>query len=279
MPRTFRDPLREGGLGPEMVVVPAGRFRMGCDRADRCTEGRREPDCCTRERHPSREVRIARPFAMSKHEATFDDYDRFLRAKGGGRHDEADDHGWGRGRRPVINVTWHDAVAYAEWLSEQTGERYRLPGEAEWEYAARAGSAGPWHWGDEILPNRANCKDCGSRWDDQSTAPVGSFPANAWGLHDMLGNVNEMLFDCFHIGYKRASTDGSPRTKPGRGRRFRAVDKNGDCVERSLRGGGWMAQVRGVTLSGRGVMDTTQYASTLGFRVAREIRENDSSER
>ena len=191
---TFRDVLRSGDRGPEMVVIPPGRFRMGCDRGTH--------PVCGRSERPAREVYIASSFAMSKHEVTFDDYDRYLKAKGGGRNDEAHDHGWGRGRRPVIHVTRTDVRAYAAWLSAQTGARYRLPSEAEWEYAARAGTETNWPWGDEFLLGRANCRECGSRWDGERTAPVGSFPPNLWGLHDMIGNVYEMLLDCAHLSQK-----------------------------------------------------------------------------
>ena len=128
---------------PEMVVIPAGGFRMGCVSGKGCQDDEK----------PVHEVTIA-AFALSKYELTFVEYDRFTDATGRQR---AEDHGWGRGRRPVIDVSWKDAVAYAEWLSEKTGERYRLPSEAEWEYAARAGSTTAYSWGDDIGRNRANC--------------------------------------------------------------------------------------------------------------------------
>ena len=270
IPQTFRDALRDGGLGPRMVAIPPGRFRMGCDRDDV------KPRPCTKEKSPAREVRITQPIAMSQYETTFDDYDLYLQAKGSGRHDEAHDQGWGRGRRPVINITWREAVNYTVWLSAQTGERYRLPSESEWEYAARAGGDTLWPWGDEMLPNRANCADCGSRWDDESTAPVGSFPANAWGLHDMLGNVYEMVLDCFHLTYKGAPTDGSPRTEPGRGwfmfrNRLGGMDENGDCVTHTARGSFWGGSFSDfLTLYSRGGLRTREYGPMWGFRVVRE---------
>ena len=269
-PQIFHDALRDGGLGPRMVAIPPGRFRMGCDRGDV------KPHPCPKGRSPAHEVHIVQPFAMSKYETTFDDYDRYLQAKGSGRHDEAHDQGWGRGRRPVVNVTWRDAVGYAEWLSAQTGGRYRLPSEAEWEYAARAGSDTTWSWGDEMLPNRANCADCGSRWDGESTAPVGSFPANAWGLHDMLGNAHEMLLDCLHANYKEVPTDGSPRTEPGRGwfifrNGFGGVEENGDCSAQAARGFSWVHSSSDfLTLSSRGYVRAKEYGPIWGFRVVRE---------
>ena len=256
--RVFRDDLRSGGHGPDMVVIPAGRFRMGCDRG--------EPDC-TRERAPSRVVVFAAPFAMSKYEITFDDYDRYLSAKGGGRAGEAHDQGWGRGRRPVINVTWKQAVAYAEWLTTQTGGRYRLPSEAEWEYAARAGTTTEWPWGDELVPGRANCKDCGSRWDNERTAPVGSFPPNPWGLHDMQGNVYEMLLDCMRLTYKDAPTDGSAQEIDWRSE----TDWRGNCKMYTVRSGDWNSSSRWTRSSARGATDKRKYAAMLGIRLVREL--------
>ena len=138
----------------------------------------------------------------------------------------ADERGWGRGRRPVINVSWEDAVAYTKWLSGQTGERCRLPSEAEWEYAARAGSVTKYSWGNEIGSNQANCDVCGSQWDGKQTAPVGSFDPNGWGLHDLHGNVWEWVQDCWNGSYQGAPTNGS-------------AWESGDCSRRVLRGGSW----------------------------------------
>ena len=263
---SFRDELRSGGFGPELVVVPAGRFRMGCDRG--------EPGC-TRERYPPREVVFAAPFAMSKHEITFDDYDRLLSAKRR-RHGEAHDQGWGRGRRPVINVSWDEGVAYAAWLSAQTGRRYRLPSEAEWEYAARAGTTTKWPWGDAFQRGRANCAGCGGAWGGERTTPAGSFPPNPWGLHDMHGNVTEMLLDCFHIGYGDAPTDGSPQTAPGRGRmrnlgRIGKKGADGQCVYRVARGASWNADYPSSTSSTRFLAIRGQYGALHGIRIVREL--------
>ena len=180
---------------PEMVTIPAGSFQMGCVSGIDCDDDEK----------PVHSVRIA-SFEMSKCEVTFEEYDAFTDATG---RERVGDGGWGRGRRPVINVSWYDAVAYTQWLSSQTGESYRLPSEAEWEYAARAGSTTMYSWGNAIGRNRANCDGCGSRWDDMQTAPVGSFSANSWGLHDMHGNVWEWVQDCWNRSYRGAPTDGS----------------------------------------------------------------------
>ena len=137
-----------------------------------------------------------------------------------------DDEGWGRGTRPVINVSWENAQAYVSWLSSQTGQNYRLLSEAEWEYVARAGSQTAYSWGSDIGSNRANCEGCGSRWDDDRTAPVGSFQANAFGVHDMHGNVWERVEDCWNDNYRRAPSDGSAWLR-------------GNCNRRVSRGGSW----------------------------------------
>jgi len=194
-------------LQPEMVAIPGGSFLMGAADA--------EKDVQDNER-PQHRVTI-RPFQMGKYEVTFDEYDVFTRLiedDGGcdGGHKinvHVGDQGWGRGRQPAINVSWDDAVCYAQWLSKKTGKLYRLPTEAEWEYAARAGTVTAYWWGDEPGVNRANFNGSGSPWSGQQTAPVGSFPANAFGLHDTAGNVWEWVQDRWHDSYQGAPVDGS----------------------------------------------------------------------
>ena len=248
---TFREALESGGQGPEMVVIPAGSFRMGCLSDDE--------DCGSAEL-PVHEVTIPRALAVSKHEVTFDDYDRFTRATGRGMED---DEGWGRGSRPVINVTWHDAKDYAAWLSSETGGAYRLLSEAEWEYAARAGTETKYSWGNDLKTNQANCYDCGSRWDDQGTAPVGSFAPNAFGLHDVHGNVDEWVEDCENPNYEGAPSDGS-------------AWMSGDCSRRVLRGGSWTSEFYDDRASLRVAARVSTYPelefSDTGFRVARDTR-------
>ena len=211
--RRVQPPVRERlPFEPEMVEIPGGSFRMGCVSGQNCAN----------DEQPVHEVQVE-SFELSKYEVTFEEYDRFTSAAGRAR---ASDEGWGRGRRPVINVSWEDAVAYTRWLSEQTGERYRLPTEAEWEYAARAGTATAYSWGNGIGRNRANCDGCGSQWDNRQTAPVGSFGPNGWGLHDLHGNVWEWVQDCWNESYRGAPADGS-------------AWESGDCSLRVLRGGSW----------------------------------------
>ena len=221
-----------------MVVIPGGRFQMGCVSGKNCRGDEK----------PVHEVRVA-SFALSKYEVTFEEYDRFTAATDRVR---ADDVGWGRGRRPVVNVSWEDAVAYTEWLSATLGERYRLPTEAEREYAARAGSTTKYSWGNKKGHNRANCDGCGSQWDDEKTAPVGSFSPNAWGLHDMHGNVEEWVGDCWNNRYRGAPTDGSAWT-------------SGDCRRRVLRGGSWSSRPGDLRAAGRSWDFTGSRYVSFGF--------------
>ena len=237
--------LRDCGFCPEMVVVPAGRFRMGCVSGATCLD----------DELPVHEVRL-RSFALSMHEVAFTEYDRFAAARG---RDRPNDEGWGRGDRPAINVSWEDAAAYAAWLSAETGEEYRLPSEAEWEYAARAGTTTSYSWGPFIGRNQANCEGCGSRWDGARTAPAGSFEANAWGLHDMHGNAWEWVADCWHADYARAPVDGSAWTR------------GGDCSRRVLRGGSWYTYGLILRVAFRLWEVVGHRDAFVGFRVARTL--------
>lgn len=198
---------------PLLVKVPAGSFTMGSPR--------REKDRQDNE-GPQHKVKV-REFAVGVYEVTFDEWDLCV-AEGACTH-RPEDEGWGRGQRPVINVSWHDAHEYITWINGKTGGGYRLPSEAEWEYATRAGSSTEYWWGDAIGNNRANCRGCGSRWDSRQTAPVGSFDANPFGLHDVHGNVLEWVADCYHSDYKGAPADGQPW-----------IDSN-SCSYRVQRGG------------------------------------------
>jgi formylglycine-generating enzyme required for sulfatase activity len=164
-----------------MVVVPAGAFTLGSPASEVPRDGDEGPQ------HP---VTIPRPFVVGRHEVTFVEWDACADDGGCGGY-RPDDKGWGRGDRPAMYVNWDDAKSYAAWLSRKTEKTYRLLSEAEWEYAARAGTTTRYWWGDGIGRNLANWRGCGSPWDGKQTAPVGSFPVNGFGLHDMLGNVWE----------------------------------------------------------------------------------------
>ncbi|MCX7111051.1 MAG: SUMF1/EgtB/PvdO family nonheme iron enzyme [Proteobacteria bacterium] len=238
-------------LHPAMVDIPGGSFMMGSSDL--------EKDSNDNER-PQHKVTI-QPFQMGRYEVTFDEYDVFshLIEKEGGCADGhkieiANDAGWGRGRQPVINVSWYDAVCYAQWLTKHTPEVYRLPSEAEWEYAARAGTKTAYWWGDDIGNNRANCSGCGSQWDAKQTAPVGSFPANPFGLHDTAGNVWEWVADCWHEDYQNAPADGS-------------VWQGGDCELRVARGGSWHNSQDNARAAARSINLPDFRLSYLGFRL------------
>ena len=243
----FRDRLQNGSDGPEMVAVPAGRFRMGDIQG---VGGKDE--------QPVHEVVIKRPFVVSRYEITFEQYDEFANATGGTL---PDDEGFGRGRHPVIYVSWNDAVAYANWLSQQTSKRYRLPTEAEWEYATRAGTETAWWWGNEMKQGLANCIGCGSQWENKQTAPIGSFRPNPFGLYDTAGNVIEWIQDCWHDNYNGAPVDGSAWEQTG----------GGDCGRRGLRGGHWRVAQDFMRSSFRMWNRPTVRRRTPGFRLVREL--------
>ena len=239
--RSFRDALRDGGKTPAMIELLAATFQMGsAGNSLNFDEG------------PRHTVSL-RAFSISKREVTFAEYDRFARATGRRLpYDET----WGRGKRPVINVSWHDAVAYTRWLSEQTGKKYRLPSEAEWEYAARAGSMYSFWWSDPNATGQANCFDCGSEWDGKKTAPVGSFSPNRFGLFDMAGNVQEWVADCYHAGYLGAPTDGAAWLTP-------------NCTQRVVRGGAYSSPLDSLRSAKRGQLNQDTRLDNLGFRVVR----------
>ena len=162
---------------------------------------------------------------------------------------------------PAINVNWDDAQTYVKWLSGITGKDYRLLSEAEYEYAARAGTETKYPWGDDIKLDgkpMANCDGCGGEWGGKQTAPVGSFPANSFGLYDMVGNVWEWTEDCWHENYDGAPADGSPWT-------------NGDCDTRVGRGGSWVDLPDLLRSASRVGAHLRLHDRRLGFRVARTL--------
>ena len=245
--------------GPEMVVVPAGEFTMGSN-----DDGREEP---------IHKVTITRPFAVGRFAITFDEWDAC--AADGKRHrHRPDDQKWGRGKRPVINVSWDDAKAYASWLSGKTGKSYRLLSDAEREYVTRAGTTTEFWWGSSISTNQANYGGSTfrgrARWPlrwplrsgskgefRQQTLPVGSFEANPWGLYQVHGNVGEWCEDVWHDTYKGAPLDGS------------AWLQGGDASRRVTRGGSWLDDPRVLRAAFRYSHTSDGRSDGLGFRLAR----------
>ena len=237
---TFRDCKR----CPVMVVVPAGSFLMGSPASE---EGR------TKHEEPVHRVTIAAPFAAGAYEVTFKEWDVCV-AEGG-----CGDYGSGRGKRPVVEVSWDDAQTYVLWLSQKTGHSYRLLSEAEWEYAARAGTTTRYHTGDFISTDQANFNGV---WIGQPSRdellPAGSFPANAFGLHDMHGNANEWVQDCWNENYEGAPNDGS-------------AWETGDCSLRILRGCSYADRPICLRSASRAGLLKTWRLPGGGFRVARSL--------
>ena len=247
------DRFQDCAVCPQMVVVPAGVFVMGSSSSE---EGHEQNES------PQHRVRIGRPFAVGVYEVTFDEWDACEWDFGCGNF--GDDNGWGRGQRPVINVSWNDAQEYVGWLSERTGKAYRLLSESEWEYVARAGTTTPFHFGWTISTDEANY-DGDSTYgggtkgiDRGKTVPVGQFPANGFGLHDVHGNVWEWVEDCWNGSYDGASRDGSAWS-------------TGECELRVLRGGSWVSDPGFLRAAFRNGGATGGRSDLSGFRVARTL--------
>jgi formylglycine-generating enzyme required for sulfatase activity len=252
-----------------MVQIPAG----GYERGD--LHGTGQPD-----ERPVRTVSFTKAFEIGKYEVTFDEYDLFAAATGRQKPNEQWGEGY-RGDHPVINVSWDDAVAYADWLSEKTGSRYRLPSEAEWEYAARAETRTVRYWPESAdgeadaacayanvfdKKNEARIRNSyNTSWgvfecedDYPFSAPVGQFLPNGWQLHDMLGNVWEWVEDCYHDSYDGAPTDGSSRE----------TADGGKCDRRVLRGGSWNNKPKRVRSGNRNNNRPDNRNNNVGFRLA-----------
>jgi len=271
---TFQDCEPGSGNCPVMVVIPEGSFTMGA------AEG--EVGATANER-PAHVVELSR-FAAGKYAVTFDDWETCVKRGGCSTTPLPDDFGMGRGKRPVVGVSWHDASEYADWLSKMTGQTYRLLTEAEWEYAARAGSTTPWYWGGDFFideKTHAHCYIC--TWGGnvpQGTLPVGTYDPNAFNLHDMAGNVMEWVQDCYLSSYaddfRVASGNGAPPAEaacnaemgsPGHGPGSGLARQ----PPRVLRGGSWRDGQLGVRSASRHNDDPRSQDSRYGFRVARSI--------
>jgi formylglycine-generating enzyme required for sulfatase activity len=234
----FQDKLQDGSLGPKMMWLPKGKFKMGSNESDY--------------EKPIHEVMINYEVAVGQYQVTFAEYDKFCDATG---RDKPKDEGWGRGKRPVINVNWNDAKAYCDWLSEQTGKKYRLLSEAEWEYACRAGSTGKYCFGDYV--NQLGNYGWYDKNSGSQTHPVGEKKANKFGLYDMHGNVWEWCEDVWHENYDGAPVDGSARMAGGNQRL------------RLLRGGSWGSDDNYLRCADRDGYDTTSWDDSWGLRLSR----------
>lgn len=237
---------------PDMIVVPTGSFMLGSSSNEKGRSGNEGPQ--TR-------VRISKPFAISKTEITFEQYDRFAQETG---RERPSDGGWGRRTRPVINVSWNDAEDYAKWLSKRTGKNYKLPSEAQWEYAAKAGGNTPFNTGGCISPKQANYdgdygyRDCAKGVNRGKTMRAGSFSPNRFGLLDMHGNVWEWTDDCWNSSHKRAPLNGGTRT-------------SGSCGNRVIKGGAWDSIPKDMRTSARSYSSIRDQKKNLGFRVIRVL--------
>lgn len=295
-PMTPGTVFRDCTACPEIVVVPAGSAQIGSSEAEGAREG--VPEHVQAQEKPAHTVVIPKPFGVGRTEVTKADYAAFVMATGRRDSDGCivwhDDNGkWlhteGMSWRdpgfaqtendPVVCITWFDAMAYLDWLSERAGKRYRLLTEAEWEYAARAGTQTTRPWGDgrENACAHANVSDLtrvaphpiltgepdkvfGCRDGYDFTAPVGTFPPNDFGLQDMVGNVWEWLSDCANESYQGAPADGSPWT-------------SGDCSRRAYRGGSWYDPPRNLRVARRVWVKAEDGVSLRGMRVARDLNE------
>lgn len=238
--RADGDTLRDCPECPLMAVIPAGSFTMGSEHRS--------------DEQPIHEVRIARDFALGVYPVTVGEWRQCVDAGGCRfRPDQAQAEDL-----PVSGLSWDDALEYARWLSEVTGADYRLPSEAEWEYAARAGTTTDYWWGDGPGDALANCTDCGSRWDGRQPSPVGSFQPNPFGLYDVHGNVWEWTEDCWQGDYRNAAGDGSAYTER-------------HCIEGVQRGGAYSLEAEYMRVSRRFRYDRDVRYNLSGFRVARTL--------
>jgi formylglycine-generating enzyme required for sulfatase activity len=256
--------FRDHELGPEMVVVPPGEFKMGSSEAEIAALKKEYSsdwfDC----EGPQRAVKITSAFALGRFAVTFDEWDAAV-ADGGCNGYRPSDQGWGRGRRPVINVNFDDAMAYVAWLSRKTGKAYRLLSEAEREYVTRAGTTTPFWWGKTISTAQANYDGDytfggGQKGEyRQQTVPVDSFEPNPWGLYNVHGNIWEWCEDIWHHNYEGGANNGSARLQ------------GGDPSSRVVRGGSWHINPRFLRAAARGWVPSDVRGSLLGFRLARTL--------
>lgn len=228
---------------PMLVTLPPGTFSMGSNTDDPSEK-------------PVHRVSIAEPFAIGKYEVTVEQWDACVEANACPRVVFNGDHSK---NTPMRDVSWDDAQHYVKWLSQTTGKSYRLPTEAEWEYAARGGTSTRYWWGERMEPGKANCKECGQPWNADNPVNVGSFAPNPFGLYDMNGSVWEWVSDCWHNSYKGAPADGKTWDAP-------------NCRERVIRGGSWRDGSSYMLTATRFKYDASVRYTQNGFRVARSVK-------
>jgi len=240
--KAFTDALKSGGSGPEMVWMPAGSFEMGSPSSSTNAEER-----------PRHSVKIKK-FAISKYEITFSEYDKFAKSTG---RKIPDNMYMDRATTPVIFISWDDAYNYAKWLAEETGKKYRLPSEAEWEYAASGGKKSTFWWGFNEEVGKAHCFTCESQFDPRKPTKIGSFQPNQFGIYDTAGNVAEWVHDCWHENYNDAPGDGS-------------IWEGGDCTMRAARGGSYISPQQSIRTAKRDKFKSNSGYDHIGIRLVRE---------
>jgi formylglycine-generating enzyme required for sulfatase activity len=256
--------FKDHDTGPEMVVVPAGSFVMGASTLEIAVLEQEPGGSWIESEVPQRSVTIKSAFAIGRFPVTFAEWDACV-ADGGCNGYQPDDRGWGRGTRPVINVSWRDAKLYISWLNGKTGRCYRLPSEAEREYVTRAGTTTPFWWGGAITSKQANYHslltyDGGAKGETrQQTLPVESFEANPWGLYQVHGNVNEWCEDVWYENYNGAPIDGT------------AWHQDGVAIVRVYRGGSWSNSPQSLRAASRNRCGSGARINSLGFRLARSL--------
>ncbi|MFT5505431.1 MAG: formylglycine-generating enzyme required for sulfatase activity/serine [Gammaproteobacteria bacterium] len=238
----FRDSLKSGGRGPLMILVAGNNYRMGGASS-----------IIAADEVPRHEVTI-QSLMVSVYEVTYAEYDRFASATG---RSKPASKGWDRKVHPVSDVSWNDALAYTRWLSVQTGEKYRLLSESEWEYVARAGTSTSYWWGTTTGSGNAHCFDCKTDFSTSKPAKIGTYKPNNFGLYDTAGNLFEWVHDCYHRNYTGAPIDGS-------------VWEGGDCQVRVVRGGAYQSPSSSMRVENREQFKSNKGQYNVGIRVARD---------
>jgi len=254
IPTYLQDTLKNGSLGPKLAIIPKGIGVVGGKEL-----------ISFKNHSPEHKVIATEGFAMGVTEVTFKEYDAFCKST---FTECPDDNGWDRDSQPVINVTWLDAMVYTEWLSEQTNQIYRLPSEAEWEYAARGGTSTNYWWGDEYIQGLDHCDrdlgDCPKGTELSEPGPAGRFKANPFGLFDVTSNLLEWVLDCYSPDHKAAKNTMESRL-------------DGECGEKVFKGSSWLSAQPYVHIFLRGGLESNDKGRDLGFRVLREIKEPQNS--